>query len=187
MRQREKKGQYIPEPALRIGVHPNGHAYSEVVTDSNPSSKILSRAEVVKRMAECQQYALTLWPYAIRVIAEVTRSENPRLRSSAAIKLCEIAGISQSGGSEQVLETAEAEDQRQAEKRLLFLGVAMDTMMQKSDLYKMPLPPGFARDMKELNDRVQELARQPESEEETAPFRYKARPAPSSSPERSRL
>ena len=33
-------------------------------------------------------------------------------------------------------------------------------MMNKSDLYEMPLSPKFAKDAQELNDKIQELARQ---------------------------
>jgi len=170
MRQRENRSLHISEPAARRGGRSNGRSAVDVGAGGVPSRRILSKAEVIEKMAACQQYALALMPYAFKAIADATHSEDPRLRFSAAIKLCEIAGVPQSSCIEQVLETREAADQREEERRLVFLGLAMDAMMQKSDLYKMPLSPEFVKDVQELNDRVQKLAKQPELEEKAAPI-----------------
>ena len=181
---RKETGPQIPEPVpgrANIAGQSDGRRRGVVVTDGDPSSKILSRAEIAEIMAKCRQYALSLSPYAIKVIAEATRSRDPRLTLSAAIRICEIGGVLPGGGKEQVLDTA-GEAEWQEEQRLVTLGLIMDLMLKKSDLYKMPLPPEFAKDMKELNDRVQELAAQLESEEEAAPFTCRVGRSRASSP-----
>jgi hypothetical protein len=186
MRQRENRSLPIAEPTARRGGRSNGQSAVDEGTGGDPSSRIPSTAEVIRGLAKCQQYALCGLPYAIRVIADATRSENPRVRLSAAIKLCEIAGVPQSGSIEQALETTAAVDQRQEERRLIFLGSVMDMMLNKFKTYKISLPRNSAKDLNELNTRVQELVRQVESEEELAPLACRMGPVPSSSPEQSR-
>ena len=110
-------------------------------------------------MAHNQEYALRLVPNAIKLMADTMRSGSPRLRLSAANMLCEIAGVPRSGRIEQVLEATTAADQKQAERRRIFLGGIMDAMLYKSQKFNFPLSPQFARDMQELNDKIQELAR----------------------------
>ena len=144
---------------MSIGGKPNGNNAGDERIDDGGLSRVLSEAEALENRAKCQHYALLLSPLAIKVIADTVGSHDPRLRFSAAIKLCEIAGVVQSAGIERVLETAAEADDWRNEERLRILGSYMDMMMNKSDLYEMPLSPKFAEDAQELNDKIQELAK----------------------------
>jgi len=106
-----------------------------------------------------------------------TRSHDPRLRFLAAIELCKIAGVSQSGGLGQTA----AADQKRGEQRRDFDGLLTDHMLNMSEIYGMPLPPGFAEKQKQRADKAAELRRQLGTED-AAVSKGRVRPSPSSSP-----
>ena len=160
---------------------PNGDPAVDTGTKGESVGRPLSETEDVEGMAKCRQYVLSLLPHAIKVIADSTRSDIPRLRLSAAIELCKIAGVSKSDGMEQT-----TPDQKREEQRLVSLGLMMEHMLAMSETYQMPLPKSFIDDVKQVVDRVANLERilGTEEDEETGD-RLKGRVAIAERPARS--
>jgi hypothetical protein len=160
---RKNGGLHIPEPVPKhadIGRQSNGCGIGDVATNDDGSRRILSEEEVVETIATCQKYMLSLLPKAITAYAAALDADDPRTKLTAATKLLEGVGLFRSGGIEQVLETTATADQKEKERRLVFLGLAMDLMLNKSEIYEMPLPQGFAERAREIADKAEELARQ---------------------------
>jgi hypothetical protein len=128
-----------------------------------PSTEILSEADVMETRTRCQQFARRLAPLAIKVIADTTRSLDPRLRFSAAVELCKIAGLSQSGS---IGQTAAEEQNREIQQSSSW-NQLIDHGLTMSETFHMPLPTNFARDGDRRQvDKAAELIRRFGTEED---------------------
>ena len=136
-------------------------AVQKAANDS--SGKLLSGKEVIEASAEYQQYALSLVPLAIKVIAGLTRSEDDRTKLAAAVELCRIAGLTRGGN---VGQATAAADQKRDEEKYTSAGMLFYTIVEKSERFKMPLPLKVIEDVRELHRRVEECYKQYGTEED---------------------
>jgi hypothetical protein len=100
----------------------------------------LSESQLQEVMAMCQAFILRLVPKALKAFDQALSSDNPRLQMTAAVKLFEGIGLLGSRGNDNFRETAEDLEQREQEKSLIVAGLLWKTMMDKAEIYKMPLP-----------------------------------------------
>jgi hypothetical protein len=153
---------------------PIANAPSQPVTPSNGETSsafsrqalnpLTSKRQVTEALAHCQPYILSSLPKAIRAFSDVLASEDPRLKLMAATKLLEGLSLLGSFGKDRFIETAEAENQRKVDQRLLIYGSLTEMAMKKSEKYKFPLPqdlhwlkPKFEEIEKELAERNKEF------------------------------
>ncbi len=151
---RKDQTPHVSKPSPRLNKRSNGDDV-EARTDCDSSSRILSVREVVEMQAKCQQYALSFLPNAIRVIADTTRSGNPRLRLLAAVKLCEITRLSKDNGVEGLLRMIAALNREQGERKRLFYGSLLAMTLNKSERYQIPTSPMAAKQLEELRDKIE--------------------------------
>ena len=150
----KERGPYKPEPvqgrviARHLTGQSNRRIADEEGIDRKTVGRILTRREVVERIAQYQQRLLSMVPEAMHVYRDALSSEDERIRLMVATKLLESVQVMPRGGSGQIADMADQASPAPPDELHGHYKVLADLMamaMEKADTHGTPLPEAFAQ------------------------------------------
>ena len=140
-----KRGLYKSKPvqARVIADHLAGHSNRSIARergmDRKTVGRIVTQREVVERIAQYRQQLLSLVPKAIDVYDEALLSNDERIRVAVATKLVEGLQVMPRRNG-QIGDMADRLAPPAEDRYHLLLGEMMKMILEKSDMFGLPLP-----------------------------------------------